>query len=172
MTSVQETVPQHVQRSGDSEMSTDVAEPSRDEMVSKVRDIIKDAKICYLTTEGEDRSLHTRPMYSCQQAEFNSNGELWFFTYGDSMKVKEIESNNHVTLSFTADTTHQYLTISGFAELSTDKNKMTALWEEGFQRWFPRGLDEPDIALLKVTAKKLENWDPQVSKAATLHLDL
>jgi general stress protein 26 len=40
-----------------------------------------------------------------------------------------------------------------------DTEKMRALWSSGLDRWFPRGLDDPDLALLEVRIDKAEYWD-------------
>jgi general stress protein 26 len=40
-----------------------------------------------------------------------------------------------------------------------DEGKMRALWTSELERWFARGLEEPDLALLEVRIDKAEYWD-------------
>ena len=36
---------------------------------------------------------------------------------------------------------------------------MKELWNHLYQAWFPQGLEEPDLALLKVDVERAEYWD-------------
>lgn len=36
---------------------------------------------------------------------------------------------------------------------------MQELWSEPLRAWFPKGLDDPNIALLKVTVSSAQYWD-------------
>jgi len=46
---------------------------------------------------------------------------------------------------------------------STDRDqqiqKLRSLWKPELQTWFPKGLDEPDIALLQVNINQVNYWD-------------
>jgi general stress protein 26 len=56
--------------------------------------------------------------------------------------------------------------MSGTAQLVQDHSKIEELWKPELQAWFPKGLDEPDIALLKVNVQKAEYWDAPSSFVA------
>jgi general stress protein 26 len=49
-----------------------------------------------------------------------------------------------------------------------DKQKAEELWNPAYKAWFPKGLDDPDLALLKVSATQAEYWDS--SSSAVVHL--
>ena len=36
---------------------------------------------------------------------------------------------------------------------------MEELWKPALKTWFPKGLEDPDIALLKVKAEHIQYWD-------------
>ncbi len=59
-----------------------------------------------------------------------------------------------------------YVSLSGRAELVRDKAKIEELWEPALKAWFPKGVDEPDIALLKINADQGEYWDAPSSVVA------
>jgi general stress protein 26 len=40
-----------------------------------------------------------------------------------------------------------------------DRQQMEALWSPWFRTWFPQGLDEPHLTLLKVAVAQAEYWD-------------
>ena len=133
-----------------------MAEPAC-ENVAKLRELIKDIDFGMLTTVDEDGSLHSRPMST--NGDVDSDGDLWFFTYASSHKVAEVSRDQHVNVSFADPRHHRYVSVSGVAELVRDREKIEALWKPALKAWFPKGTDEPDIALLKVTATQAEYWD-------------
>ena len=118
-----------------------------------------------LTTIGSDGSLRCRPM-ATQQAEFD--GTLWFFTQADSPKVDEVQQEQHVNVSYTDCDEHRYVSISGRATLIQERQKIEELWSPILNTWFPRGLDDPQLALLRVEADSWEYWDCQTATMVPL----
>jgi general stress protein 26 len=73
--------------------------------------------------------------------------------------VLEVDQHQQVNVSFSDPRKQSYVSLSGQAQLVRDHNKIKQLWKPQLQAWFPKGLDEPDIALLKVNVEKGEYWD-------------
>jgi general stress protein 26 len=134
---------------------------TREQMISKVGELIKDIKMAMLTTEAEDGLLHSRPM-ATQMAEFD--GTLWFFTATNSGKVNELEWNPEVNLSYAQPSESRYVSISGTGEIVNDRAKRQELWNEIYRAWFPKGLDDPDLALLKIEVSSAEYWETPSGK--------
>lgn len=130
---------------------------NRNQQIQKLRELIKDIEIGMLTTVDDDGTLRSRPMSTNSEVELN--GDLWFFTYASSHKVTEIEHQEQVNVSFSAPHKQTYVSVSGQAQLVRDRKKMEQLWKPQLKAWFPKELDEPDIALLKVNVEKAEYWD-------------
>lgn len=121
----------------------------------KLWSMIKDIRIAMLTSEDGD-SLRSRPMAASQKA---FNGDLWFFTRASAHKVSEVQSDSRVNVSY-ADPSHQnYVSLSGTASLVRDTTAIHEHWSEILRTWFPKGKDDPDIALLKVHVTQAEYWD-------------
>ena len=137
----------------------------RDETIKKLRELIKDIKFAMLTTAGDDGSLRSRPM-ATQQTEFD--GDLWFFTNASAPKVDEIRHDQHVNVSFSSPEDHRYVSVSGKAQIVRDRKKAEELWNPFYKAWFPEGLDDPDLALLKVPVEKAEYWDSPSSPVVHL----
>lgn len=125
--------------------------------LEKIKTLIKKIDICMLTTVDEDGSLHSRPMSTNGKVEFD--GDLWFFTYANTGKIEEIKETFQVNASFADIGNQAYVSMSGTAELVRNKEKMKELWLPELKSWFPKGLEEPEIALLKISVKKAEYWD-------------
>jgi general stress protein 26 len=124
--------------------------------VDKLRELMKDVRICMFTTVDEDGSLHSRPM-ALQEAEFD--GDLWFFTGKSSAKVHEIDREQHVNVAFSKPEDNVYVSVSGIAREVHDRAKAKELWNPFYKTWFPKGLDDPELTLLRVDVNRAEYWD-------------
>lgn len=125
--------------------------------LEKLRELIKDIDFCMLTTIDERGDLHSRPMSS--NGDIDPNGDLWFFTGATSHKVSEIQDTSRVNVSFADPQNQHYVSVTGRARLVRDRKKIDELWRETFKMWFPKGKDDPNVALLRVKIEKAEYWD-------------
>lgn len=130
----------------------------------KLKEMIKDIDFCMLSTIDENGSVHSRPM--SLNSEVDEEGQLWFFTSSNSLKAHEIERSPQVNASFCNPDESQYVSLSGTAELVTDRAKIKDLWKPILKAWFPDGPEQADIALLKVRVEKGEYWDSPSSTVA------
>ena len=118
-----------------------------------------------LTTVDKEGRLHSRPM-ATQQTEFD--GTLWFFTDATSVKVHELQRDRHVNVSYANPDDQRYVSVSGMASTMTDRGKMEELWSPLHKAWFPNGLDDPNIALLRIDVDRAEYWDAPSSAVVQL----
>ena len=133
--------------------------------LDKLTELIEDIRIAMLTTAMPDGTLRSRPM-ATQRSE--SDGDLWFFTRASAAKAEEIRANPHVNVSYALPRENRYVSVSGAATLVRDRRKMEELWDQLYQAWFPQGLEEPDLALLKVDVERAEYWDAPSSTMAEI----
>lgn len=124
--------------------------------VQKLAELIKDIKFAMLTTVEPDGSLRSRPM-ATQNKPFD--GTLWFFTEINSGKVSEIQGDHQVNVSYAQPDAQKYISISGIANVVQDRAKAEEFWSPAYKAWFPEGLDDPSLALLKIQVTQAEYWD-------------
>ncbi|AHJ28064.1 pyridoxamine 5'-phosphate oxidase family protein [Nodularia spumigena CS-584] len=129
----------------------------RGQQIQKLRELIADISCGMLTTIDQNGRLHSCPMY--KSGDINSEGAIWFFTSANTQKADDIKRNQQVNVSFTSPDKQRYVSVSGTAELVKDRNKMQEQWQPELQTWLPKGLDEPDLVLLKVNIHKVDYWD-------------
>jgi general stress protein 26 len=139
-----------------------VEQVNRRESLQKLQKLIENVRVAMLTTVASDGTLRSRPM-ATQDADVEFDGALWFYTEAASDKVREIQAHPEVNLSY-SDGKSTYVSVSGSAELVRDRHQLEGLWNPGIAAWFPKGLDDPDIALLRVAVEKAEYWDTPTSK--------
>jgi len=127
-----------------------------EESVQKIAKLIKGVRIAMLTSIEEEGHLHSRPM-ALQEVEFD--GDIWFFTGKSSPKVHQIEQQPRVNVAFSDPENQVYVSLSGRASLVLDKAKNRELWNPSLLAWFPGGLEDPELALLKIDVDGAEYWD-------------
>lgn len=137
------------------------------EKIAKLGELIADIDIGMLTTVDDDGSLRSRPM-RYRQSKDGFDGKLYFFTHASSHKVAEVGHDQRVNVAFANPKNQNYVSVSGGASVSNDRAKMQELWSPIFKAWFPDGLEDPDLALLVITAEGAEYWDSPTSPIAHL----
>lgn len=128
---------------------------TRAQTIEKLNLLIKDINIAMVTTV--DRGvLRSRPM-ATQKTDFD--GVLWFFTSRQTHKAEEIEKDGRVNVSYSDPDDNRYVSLSGTAEMIDERAKFEELWSPTFLAWFPKGLEDPNLILLKVSVEQAEYWD-------------
>lgn len=129
---------------------------TREEKIQKVAKLIKDVRVAMFTTVRPDGSLHSRPM-ATQEVEFD--GDLWFFTHRNTPKAEELSNDTHVSLTYTDTSDNRWVALTGRAFNVDDKAKAKDLWNPALKAWFPQGLDDPQLSLIRVEVNGAEYWD-------------
>jgi general stress protein 26 len=123
--------------------------------VEKIHGLLADFSTSMLTTSGDEGLFHARPM---EIAHLDADCSVWFFTHLKSPKIEEIRQDQHVLLTFQKD--HRlYLSVNGNADIIKDSARIEALWQESFRSWFPDGVADPDLVLVRVVPVRAEFWD-------------
>ena len=139
----------------------DYHELGGNEAREKIAGLIKGIHICMMTTVAKDGSIDARPM-AVQNEPFD--GTVWFLTRSTSEKVDEVEKDRHVTLTFAEPSDSKFLTLKGKASVSQDRGKIHDLWNNMYKAWFPKGEDDPQIAVLRVDVSEGDYWEASSSK--------
>lgn len=129
---------------------------SREENIEKIKELIKDVNIAMLTTVDDNGLLRSRPM-ATQKTEFD--GDIYFFTKEHSPKVDEVQKERNVNVSYSNPSKQHYVSLSGKGRLITDRAKIEELWSPELKAWFPDGLEDPELSLLKIETSQGEYWD-------------
>ncbi|MFG3555056.1 pyridoxamine 5'-phosphate oxidase family protein [Micromonospora sp. NPDC047557] len=132
---------------------------------TRVTELIRAARIGMLTTIAVDGRQVSRPM-GLQEAEFD--GDLWFFAYADSAKVRQIRVNPEVNVAFSDQKHNAWVSVSGTANEGFDAERAKRLWNPLLKAWFPDGLDTPGLTLIKVHASSAEYWESPSSRVVNL----
>lgn len=129
--------------------------------------LIKDVRFAMFTTRDAQGSMRSRPM-TTQNAAMNEDDSLWFFASRSGQPVADFESNPMVNVSYSDPAASSYVSVSGKASVVEDMARKKQLWSKMVQAWFPGGVDDPDLALVKVAMVDVEYWDVNENKVQQL----
>ena len=104
------------------------------EDLTKLYEHIDDIAIAMLTTRRPDGHLESRAMATQKRAP---GADIWFVTYANAGKVHAIEADPHVNLAYYKDRTREWVSISGLAHLSRDRETIRRLYASDWKAWFP-----------------------------------
>ena len=128
----------------------------QDATVKQIAELMREMDFCMFTTFSLDGGMYARPMSNNRKVEFD--GDVWFFSGSDTRKVREIQRDPQVQLSY-ADSQHfRFISMSGSVEIVTDRDKKSELWDEELMRWFENGPEGDDVVLLKVCPTTIAFW--------------
>jgi general stress protein 26 len=132
---------------------------------TRLWDLIDDIEVAMLTSVDAHGHLLSRPLATIRVD--SDDGDLWFFTAKDSPKVAQIQREQHVNLAYAAPQRKTYVSVTGVATLSQDSQRIAELWSPTQLPWFPRGLDDPQLALLRVRVTGAQYWTDRGGWIAT-----
>ena len=101
--------------------------------LNRLYEMIESLEVAMLTTRRPDGNLVSRAMATQKHAP---GADLWFVTAEDSPKLREIEADPHVNLSYFKDRTREWISVSGLAKISRDRETIAALWARDWKMWF------------------------------------
>jgi general stress protein 26 len=123
--------------------------------VAKLNELIKGIDFAMLTTIRSDGSLHGCPM-ATQEAD--RDGVIWFFSHTNTEKVEAVRTEPRVNLAYSDADSQRYVSISGRCELVRDHVKAKQLWKSVYATWFPKGIEDPNLILLRVHVQEADYW--------------
>jgi general stress protein 26 len=132
-------------------------------------ELIETAEAAYLTTMGHDGYPHTRAMLNLRNrqqypnqvhlfAQHQDDLMVYFSTNTSSNKIREIKSNPRVSVYYCHPGQFHGLMLSGDIEIVDDSEIRRALWNDGWERYYPNGSDDPDHTVLCLFPKLAMGW--------------
>ena len=120
---------------------------------------IEDARTTMMTMQDAQGQLSSQPM---TVLEMDANGCLWMLVSQNGHTARMAPAGtgmDTVNLSFSDESRSTFISVTAYATLSHDPQRKQALWSVMARPWFPQGVDDPDLAVLKLEPIKAEIWD-------------
>jgi general stress protein 26 len=129
---------------------------SDDASFARLKELVESIRIGLLTTVDLDGSLHTRPI---ETLRCDADGTLWFFTDHQSPKAHELAHDVRVSVGYSEPAKNTYVVVTGHACILRDRTLAAELWEFAQRAWYPKGLDDESLSILRVTLERAEYWE-------------
>lgn len=129
---------------------------SKKEALHYLRDKTKNVKTAMLTTGHDKNGVKSRPTGT---ADVDNDGNIWFLTDEYSPTAKEMPVENTVSVTYSDPHNNTYLSVHGNAELIDDKKKKKELWNPFARAFFPNGLNDPKLTLIRIKPDNAEYWE-------------
>ena len=138
--------------------NTDDAVPT-EKKLDDLYELIDGIEVAMFTTRRADGQLVSRPM----QTQERENGvDLWFMTNVETHKLDDLMADPHVNLAYYKDKSREWVSISGIATLSTDRDLVRELYKPDWKAWLGNeggerdgSENDPRIALILVDAQSV-----------------
>lgn len=92
--------------------------------------------------------------------EYNSIKTHYFSTNTSSKRVRQFLNNPKASVYYCDDTINEYegTLFTGTMEVCTDHDTKAFLWRDGFEIYYPKGIDDEDYCVLKFTAETVNYY--------------
>src|SRR3954468_4043762 len=144
----------------------DTADTTRDAKASTTKklddlySLIDGIEIAMFTTRRADGQLVSRPMATQERV---TGTDLWFVTDISSNKLDELQFDSHVNLAYYNNKSREWVSVSGTAQITQDRNLIKELYKPDWKAWFGDeggdrngGPGDPRLALILVEALSVE----------------
>ncbi len=78
---------------------------------------------------------------------------IWFSTNTSSRKISQLRSNQKTCVYFVDLEKWIGLMLIGTIEILQDTESRKHLWQDGFEKYYPAGVNDPDYSVLRFTAR-------------------
>ena len=107
--------------------------------LEKMYEQIEEIEIAMMTTRRPDGHLQSRAMATQKRAP---GADLWFVTLDETEKLRDLAGDPHVNLTYYKDRTREWVSVSGIARVTRDRQKIRELYAPDWKAWFPKE-DDP-----------------------------
>ena len=113
---------------------------------------MKQFEFCMMQIVGGHGSPCCRQMSNNGDVEYD--GSSWFYTFEQSDKINQIETNPSVSLIFLIENM-LFIHLYGIAKIIKQKSILTQRWQQNLKGWFANAVEKSGIVLLKIEAKNI-----------------
>ena len=131
--------------------------------------VMEGTQAAYLTNVDEEGFPQTRAMFNFRNKEkWPMLGPLFvdhdddfmviFSTNTTSTKVEQIKENPKVSVYYCQPEEWKGMMLSGAIEIVSDLSLKESLWHDGWEKYYPKGYDDPDHTVLRLFPTAAKGW--------------
>ena len=136
-----------------------MAAKTKGKKLDELYGLIEKIETAMFTTRRADGRLVSRPMATQKR---DPMADVWFVADIESDKMDELENDSNVNLSYFDNGSREWVSVSGTAQISTDRDEIRRVYQPDWKAWFGKmdevrdgGPDDPRLALILVDAESV-----------------
>lgn len=122
----------------------------------KLQDLVRDIDIAMLTTVSIEGALRSRPMVT---RDFDDDGVMCFICSDQSEMAADLAAEPGVNVSYADPKSLRFVSVTGNASVVHDRDSARKFWTPSLKTYFPKGADDPHLAVIQVRIETAEFWD-------------
>jgi general stress protein 26 len=122
----------------------------KEEAIREALALASRSGIAMLGTNGDNGYPNTKAMIKMENEGLN---RIWFSTNTSSKRVTQLVQNTKTCVYFVDFEQWMGLMLVGDIEVLQDAESKQRLWREGFEKYYPLGVNDPDYSVLRFTAQ-------------------
>jgi general stress protein 26 len=123
---------------------------SEKEALEKGLELADRSNIVMLANIDAEGYPHVRAMIKMENEGLDT---AWMTTNTSSDKITQLEKDTRACLYFVDLEKWMGLTLVGIIEVLRDEKSRRRCWRDGFEKYYPHGVDDPDYTVLRFTTK-------------------
>lgn len=133
----------------------------------EIFDLFENANVAIVSSVDADGFPNTKGMLAL---EHDGLPVHYFSTNYSAKRTKQFIDNPKACVYFFTEPDYRGLMLVGHIEVCTDQAHRIKLWREGFEMYYPQGVNDPDYCVFKFTAQRanyyhgLRNYDLDLSE--------
>lgn len=120
-----------------------------EEAIKEALELTNKSGIAMLGTNGDNGYPNIKAMFKMENEDMQT---IWFSTNTSSKRVAQILRNTKACVYFVDAEQGKGLMLVGNVEVLQDIESKKRLWRDGFERYYPSGLTDPDYSVLRFIA--------------------
>ena len=132
--------------------------------------LMEGAQAAYLTNVDEAGFPQTRAMFNLRNKEkwpmllplfvdHDDDFMVLFSTNTTSTKTVQMKENPKVSVYYCKPEEWKGMMLSGVIEIVTDLSLKKSLWHDGWEKYYPKGYDDPDHTVLRLFPTAAKGWN-------------
>ena len=122
----------------------------KEEAIREALALASRSNIAMLGTNGDNGYPNIKAMIKMENEGLN---RIWFSTNTSSKRIGQLVRNSKACVYFVDFEQWMGLMLVGDVEVLQDRESRQRLWREGFEKYYPLGVTDPDYSVLRFTAQ-------------------
>ena len=122
----------------------------QEEAIREALSLANRSNIAMLGTNGDDGYPNIKAMFKMGNEDLKI---IWFSTNSSSKRAAQLNRDSKACVYFVDFDQVKGLMLVGNVEVLQDIDSKKRLWREGFERYYPLGVTDPDYSVLRFMAQ-------------------